>query len=137
MRSLKKQAGIGALGWLTILAIAGFVLTCFFKLGPHYLDNLSIVDALKTLGEQNQSIDNMDKTEITKILSNYTMINNVRGQEAQSFKIVRKKGRTLVNSEYEVRVPFMLNIDVVLSFRKQFDSANPDLCCEFLIEDET
>ncbi|WP_018277679.1 DUF4845 domain-containing protein [Teredinibacter turnerae] len=134
---LWRQSGLGSISWLLILAVAGFVLTCAFKLGPHYIDNMSIKDALKSLTEQPRDINTMDKNEISKILSNYMMINNVRGQEANSIKIVRKKDKTLVNSEYEVRVPLMLNIDVVLKFRSQLDSSNPEACCEFLVENET
>lgn len=135
MKSIRYQAGLSSLGWLMVLLIAGFVLTCAFRLGPHYLDNMSIKDALKTLGEQNANIDALDKDAIFKQLNNYMMINNVRGQEAQSFKIVRKKGRTLVNSVYEVRVPMFYNIDVLLTFKSQLDSDNTEACCEFLVED--
>lgn len=136
MQNLRRQAGVSALGWLMILAVAGFALTCMFKLGPHYLDNLSIKDALKSLAEQSADVNTMEKGEINKFLSNYMMINNVRGQEAKSITILRKKGKTFVNSEYEVRVPLVWNIDVVMKFRRQLDSSNPEACCDFLVENE-
>jgi len=136
MKTAQYQRGIGSLGWVAILAIGGFVLTCFFRLGPHYMDNISVRDALRSLAEQNDDVNNLDKEQIFKQLNNYILINNVRGKEAQAFKVVRRKDYTLVNNAYEVRVPMFYNVDVVLTFKSQLDSSKPETCCEYIIENE-
>lgn len=136
MRSLKNQVGLSSLGWLLVLLVGGFTLACFFKLGPHYLDHHYIDVSLGSLAEQGKKLDEMDEDIIIKQLNKFMVVNNVRGKEASAFKVVRRSDRTLVNNEYEVRVPMFINIDVVLTFRSQLDSSNPEICCEFLIENE-
>ncbi|WP_185231427.1 DUF4845 domain-containing protein [Teredinibacter franksiae] len=136
MKSIKSQAGLGSITWLVILMVAGFFLLCFFRLGPHYLDNISIDAALKSLAEQEENLGSMDKRDIYRKLDNFMMVNNVRGPEAESFKVIRKKDRVLVNNEYEKRIHMFLNIDVLLTFKSQLDTSNPELCCEYLIEPE-
>jgi len=136
MRSLSLQKGISSFALLLILIVGGFALTCLFKLGPHYLDNTYIDKALKSLVENGEDLHEMSHDKIMAQLNRFMMVNNVRGQEGNAFKIVRKGDRTLVNNEYEVRVHMFVNIDVLLTFRSQLDSANPEKCCEFLIENE-
>lgn len=136
MRSLKNQVGLSSLGWLFILLVGGFTLACFFKLGPHYLDHHYIDVSLSALMEQGKDLDEMDEDDIIRQLNKFMMVNNVRGKEASAFKVVRKSDRTLVNNEYEVRVPMFVNIDAILTFRSQLDSSKPENCCEFLIENE-
>ena len=131
-----KQKGF--LSWSTLLLIVavGFVLMVTLKLGPHYIDNYYISVALKSLAREYPQIDELSNSDIERELSNFATINNIRGQEARSFKIVRKRDKVIVNNIYEVRQPLILNVDVVLSFKSQLSSANPELCCGFYIEDE-
>jgi len=135
MISYRRQKGIGSLGWLVILALAGFGLMCLFRLGPAYWDNRYIVTALKSLSKK-PDLTSMTKNEINTDLRNFATINGVRGDEAGSFKIIRKKDRMIVNSVYEKRVHLFFNIDVVMSFKNQLDSSNPEACCKYLINDE-
>lgn len=136
MRSLKLQTGVSSFMLLLLLVVGGFSLTCLLKLGPHYLDNMYIDNALKSLVENGQNLNEMSHEKIMAQLERFMTVNNVRGQEGKAFKIIRKNDRTLINNEYEVRVPMFINIDVVLTFRSQLDSTNPEACCEFLVENE-
>lgn len=126
----KKQAGMSSLSWLIVLVIAAFVLMCFFKLGPVYLENLHIRGALKGMGEQHAGdLNELSKTSIRSELSKFYIINNIRGEAAKALEVERKKGYTLVIVAYEVRVPLFANIDVVLSFNNVLDSRKPEECC--------
>ena len=126
----KTQLGMSALMLLVVLVIASFLLTCFFKLWPVYLDNWSISGALKSMGEQHSSdLHQLSKTSIRSELSKFYTINNIRGEAAKSLEVVRQKDYTLVIVAYEVRVPMFANIDVMLSFNNVLDSRKPEECC--------
>ncbi len=136
MRRTTKQKGMGSIAWLVVIAIAGFALLCFFKIGPPYLDDRFVSGMLKTLAENNPGLGQMSKGEVKSAINKYLTVNSIRGDTAKSFKIVRTQEGILINSNYEVRVNLVGNIDVVLSFKHQLDSQNPDACCEYLIEDD-
>lgn len=125
-----KQIGIGGLGLLVVLLIAAFVLTCFFKLGPVYLDNWHIRGALKSMGEKHSTnLQQMSKESIRSELTKFYTINNIRDEAAKALEVKRQKEYTLLIVAYEVRVPMFANIDAVLSFNNVLDSRNPEECC--------
>jgi len=136
MNVLKRQAGMGSLGWLVTLVIAGFSVMCAYKLIPPYIDNTYRQAALKSLATDPEGFSSLDSRDIRSKLENFMSINNVRDVDVKKdYKIVRKQDRTLVNNFYERRIPLFANIDVVLTFRNQLDSKNLDKCCDYLVED--
>lgn len=134
-KAINKQRGLGSIGWLFMLSAGAFLLMCFFKLGPAYLDDLTMVDALKTLGERNPNLQEMEKSSIYSQLDKYLLLNNVRDTTAaKSFKITREQDKMLVDNVYERRIPFFANVEVILTFKHQLDSSNPSACCKYLID---
>ena len=132
-----RQQGLSALGWLLVIMVAGFALLCAFRVAPPYFDNIYVKDALKSLIElENPStgFDNVTNEAIKKHLGNYFLINNVRGEATRAIEIERTRRKFLVNINYEVRVPLIYNIDVVMTFANQFDSAQPEACCKPITE---
>ena len=97
----------GFMSWqlLIIILFFGMVLTFTFKLGPHYLDNRFIDQALKELARDNPDLASKKNSEIMNQLNKFMTVNNVRGKEANSFVITRREGVLYVSNVYEVRVP--------------------------------
>lgn len=127
---------MGAIGWLIVLSIVGFALLCFFRLGPVYLDDRMLIGMMKSVADNNPDLAEMGRSDVESALSRYSSVNGVRGPAASSFKVIRRDERIVVNSNYEVRIDLLGNIDVVLSFRHQLDSRDPENCCKYLIEDD-
>lgn len=119
--SVFQQRGLSSLGWLVVLAVVGFFLTTLLKLGPLYLDNYFVAAAVESL--KSEDIHNLDSIGIRRKLDNQFIVNNVRDIDPASISVVREKTRTLVNVDYERRVPFMGNVDVVVKFTNQYDSS--------------
>lgn len=133
MKTRHSQQGLSSIGWLLVILLVGFFLTLAFKMVPAYADNVYITDGLESLRDfekNDRGYDSMTDSAIREHLNSYFMINNVRSAAAKSLKIDRKSDRVLVNMNYEVRVPLFHNIDVVMSFKNQFDSKRPDECCK-------
>jgi hypothetical protein len=125
-----KQAGMNSLLLLFVLASCGFFLTCFFKIGPAYMDNRYIVSALKSLAKDHpDDLAQLSKETIRQELSKFYTINNVRGEAAKALDVERRQERTIISIAYETRIPFLANIDVVVKFNNVLDSSHPDKCC--------
>jgi len=136
MHTGNYQKGMATSSWVIVIALFGFFLTLFFKMGPVYLENWGIRSALSSMASSSQDLHELEKPEIYRKISNFFLINNVRSIQAKDLEIVRKKDRTLINHDYETRVHLFFNVDVVMAFRNQVDSTNIDACCKYLVEDE-
>lgn len=134
MNTLKKQQGFGMLGWLLILAVAGFFLLCAFKVIPLYAENRYVVSGLKALVEPGTKLEDMTTAEIKKKMSNFYMINNVRSKEAQNIVVDRDARRVVVKIDYEARVELFYNLSVVVDFKNHLDSTAPHQCCKPVTE---
>ena len=133
LRSLAAQKGMSYWGWLFIIAVFGFCLTVVSKMGPAYIDAHYVEEGLVSLAEKD-NIREMSNTEIKRELDRFFTINNVRGQPTQAVKIIRGADSTLVSINYELRQPLFQNVDVVMKFDKQLNTAKPELCCEPLVD---
>jgi hypothetical protein len=120
----KTQQGISVIGGLVVLAVVGFFLTAAFKLGPLYLDNSFISAALGGLNKED--IHNMSNREIRQKLSSQFDINNIRDIDSKQIEIKRERTRTIVTLDYEKRVNFMGNVDVVVTFKNSYDSTKAE-----------
>ena len=118
-----KQRGLSALGLLIVLAIGGFFLTVATRVGPLFLDNSFVNAAMQSL--ENESIHTLTDRQIRRKLSDYFMVNNVRDVNVKDLVIERKKTATVVHLDYERRVNFLANVDVVVAFENTYDSSAP------------
>lgn len=120
----KYQQGMSSLSLLVLLAVIGFFLTALFKLGPLYLDNYFVSAAIKSL--KNDKIHDISDAQIRRTLDKLFTINGVRDITAREVKVDRQKTHTIVSMEYEKRVAFMGNVDVVVKFKDVYDTAGRD-----------
>lgn len=122
---------MGMIQTLVIVVVAGFFLWSAFKVVPIYSENMYVKSALRSLVSSGEKLEDMSDSEISKKLSNFYMINNVRSEgPTNNIKIDREAERVLVTIDYETRTPLMSNIDLVLSFKNHLDSTKPTQCCK-------
>ncbi len=101
---------------------------------PAYIENIYIGDAMKFLLDSNDDLHALDSGEIKSQLEKYMTVNSIGAVQAKSFKVHKTKKATYINSVYEVRVPIIYNVDVVMSFKNQLDTSNPESCCQYLVD---
>ena len=117
----RLQKGLSSLSLLAIIGLGGFFLLAAFRLGPLYLDNYFVSSALENLSEE--KVHEMSDGQIRRKLANYFLVNNVRDIDMKDIEIERERTRTLVKVDYQKRVHFLGNVDVVVNFKNHFDSS--------------
>lgn len=117
MRLRKQQQGLGMLGWLIVLGIASFALTCFFRVGPVYLEYWQAKKAIDLVIEGSRA-SSMSKDELLTAIEKQLNVSTVEVIKKKDIKITESKGEREVNANYEKRVPLIANIDVVVKFDK-------------------
>lgn len=130
MKTLARQRGMGLFQWVAVLAIAGFFLLFAFKIVPLYAENRYVIAALRALEDDGSKVSDMSDAEIRKKLANFYLINNVRSEgPTQNIQIERTDQKAIIMIDYETRVNFIYNIDLVLKFQNHLDSSQVNLCC--------
>ncbi|SDZ87772.1 DUF4845 domain-containing protein [Microbulbifer marinus] len=131
--SLRGQRGMSYWSLMLIVAVFGFILTCVSKMGPAYIDAYYVDEGLKKLAE-NPNLRDMTRGQIKSELDRFFLINNVRGEPTKAVQVIRGADSVLVSVDYELRQPLIRNVDVVMKFDKQLNTAKPELCCEPLVD---
>lgn len=118
MKTLRaRQAGLGSIGWLCVLAIGAFLITFATKVGPVYMDYWSVKKALDDLVASNQNAA-MPKSEFIKVLEKNMEVNRIEAFAAKDVRITDTASGRQIDASYEKRVPLMANLDVVVKFDK-------------------
>ncbi|MBB3168268.1 DUF4845 domain-containing protein [Simiduia aestuariiviva] len=125
----KQQLGLSSFNLLLVLAVVGFFAMCAFKLVPVYSENQYVVSALESLRNKDKPVAQMTAAEIRKHLQSFYMINGVRSEGASNIEIERERNRNIITINYEVRVPLIYNISVVVDFQNYMDTTKPEACC--------
>lgn len=115
MQLRKQQAGMGMLGWLIVLAIASFALTCFFRVGPVYLEYWQAKKAIDLVVENSGS---MPTDSLLTAIEKQLNVSTIEVVKKKDIKITENRGERQLNANYEKRVPLIANIDVVVKFEK-------------------
>lgn len=117
MRLRKQQAGMGMLGWLIVLGIASFALTCFFKIGPVYLEYWQVKKAIDLVIEDSRG-SSMSTDALLTAIEKQLNVSTIEFIKKKDLKVTGSNGERQLSANYEKRVPLIANIDVVVKFDK-------------------
>lgn len=112
-----RQVGAGLLGWLVILAIGSFFLTCLFKIGPVYLDYWQAKQVLDDAVTSSNPA-NLSKTELVQSIQKRLDVSRIEAFTAKDLRINETRDGRELDASYEKRIPLLSNIDVVVKFDK-------------------
>lgn len=118
--SVRRQRGLGMIGVMAWLGMAVVVLTLVFKLGPEYMEFLTVKSAMNSV-PGDPELKGKGRAEIMSMLGRRLDVNNVRGLPPQTFRIEQKDSGQKLIADYEVRVHVLANIDAVLTFNHEVD----------------
>ena len=111
-----KQRGITLIGFIIVLVVIGFFAYMGMVIGPAYSEYYGVRKAMNFVAAE-ASPNQPDMEAVRKGLDrqfNVGYVENVTGKDA---KLVRDKVRgNLLELQYEVRKPFVYNIDFIMKF---------------------
>jgi hypothetical protein len=110
-----KQTGLTTLTWLLVVMVAGFFLVCLVKLGPVYMESLTVNSIITQAAEEARG-EGLGKAQIHERIAKKMLINTIAGMSMADVEISGQGEDMIIDATYEVRKPLMLNIDVVLKF---------------------
>jgi Tfp pilus assembly protein PilE len=120
MAGPRTQRGLSLIGWLLVVMIIGAVATLAVRLIPHYIEHRTLVSIVNALPADR--VHRMPLLEIQDSLERRFVVNNVLDRRVGDvISVNRRRDQTSLLLAYEVREPLMFNIDVVISFNRQFD----------------
>lgn len=122
MEKSSRESGLTMLGFLFALLVVGFCLTVLFRLGPLYLDNYTVAQSFKALGEEGD-VRSLSDHGIRQKLYKQFVINNVDSIDLKQVRVERTAEKILVALDYERRVQLLGNLDAVAKFHNAYDSS--------------
>lgn len=115
----KKQRGITLMGFIMVLIVGAFFALIAMKLVPIYSEFFSVKSSMKSVA--NDGLGDKELSEIQAALQRKFDIDYVDSVSAKQARIVPGTGGKQLNMNYEVRKPFVYNIDFVVKFDYSVD----------------
>ncbi len=116
----KKQQGMTGLGWMTVIFLICFFAFVGIKIFPVYMENHSVKSIIKAV-EQEPNVVRKSSGAVRTMIKKRLLINGIRDLKNENIIIKKFAGVLSVKIEYEVRRPLFGNLDVVMSFKDEFE----------------
>lgn len=122
MQSIRKQKGMSFFGWLAVLVVVVFFASAAFKLMPHYLDNNALEKAIMAVEEDKALGDKIvTVADFYGHISKSMQINSIRELNMDEILTITQNNNDFIaHLKYEKREPLIKNIDLVVSFDKEY-----------------
>jgi len=114
-----RQQG-GALVMVIVALFFGALLTLAIKLGPAYIDDITIQEALENL-EGTDGLSRMGSAEVRRLINKRLSVNNVRGFDAKNISVEKNGELVIITVDYEVRNNLFGNVDSVVHFQHEYE----------------
>lgn len=119
MKMIRAQRGLSYWGVMFGVILFVIVIKAATATWPVYWDN-RIVNEIIT--ERLKTVDSNTSPELFKNgVDEQFAINNIRDLKFKDMAQIYSEGGLVVEVDYEVRRPFIGNVDLVISFKKKFD----------------
>lgn len=115
MKNIKAQNGMTGIAWMLVIFLIGFFSYVILLLFPIYLENYNVKSVIGDLADGNEEITSASKLRET-ILKRLD-INMVTSVPTSAISISRDANVFLVDIEYEIKEPFVGNIDLFITFK--------------------
>lgn len=103
------------LGILTIAIMVGFFVMSAIRIAPSYTEYLVVKETvIRVVEEYDENRDT--PATLRNTLAKYFNTNQIKGISPREVIIKREKGRIVINSNYEKRIPLVWRIDAVVRY---------------------
>ncbi|MCK5648635.1 MAG: DUF4845 domain-containing protein [Gammaproteobacteria bacterium] len=116
----KQQKGFTLVGWIFVMAIAGYFIYLAMILTPFIVGNHTMDRILESLKEE-PGITQKSKREIWRLIENRMLINQVRSVTKDDFEIVKENNKVIVYLEYDDKIRFMNHVYILIERNKSVE----------------
>ncbi|SHK75249.1 protein of unknown function [Marinobacter antarcticus] len=120
LSAMGRQGGASALVILIMVLFFGSLLSLLLKVGPAYMDDLTIQEALESL-DGTEGLSQMGPAQLRTLMNKRLSVNNVRGFDAKDISIEKDGELVVINVDYEVRNNIFRNVDTVVHFQHRYE----------------
>lgn len=118
-KGLLQQNG-SALTMLIVALFFGSLLALGLKIGPAYLDDYTIREALEGL-DGTEGLSRMGPAEVRNLINRRLSVNNISGFDAKQISIDKNGEFVVIKVDYEVRNNLFGNVDTVVHFQHEYE----------------
>ena len=118
--AMGRQGGASALTVMVMVLFFGGLLTLLIKLGPVYLDDITIQEALESL-DGTEGLSSMGPAQVRTLINKRLSVNNVRGFDAKNISVEKNGQFVVIVVDYEVRNNLFRNVDTVVHFKHEYE----------------
>lgn len=112
-----NQRGMTYLGMMFLMVVIAFFAVIVIKVVPVYLENYKVKSSLTSLAsDPGGDLAKMSNADLEKRLLARFDINDVEHVTKDDITIRKEDGNTVIEVDYEARVPLFMNIDLVARF---------------------
>jgi competence protein ComGC len=122
-KTMKNQRGMTLIGWVIVLAIIAFFATLAMRLVPMYQEYYGVLQIMNDMKIELQN-NNLSKSEVQTLLERRFDIGYIHSVDKEDIEILRGKNSAYITKvviDYEVRKPFIAQIDLIGHFKKEID----------------
>ncbi len=120
LSTLSRQGGASGLTMLVMVLFFGGLLTLGLKLGPVYLDDITIQEALESL-EGTEGLSRMGPAQIRTLINKRLSVNSIRGFDPKNISVEKDGDTVKILVDYEVRNDLFSNVDTIVHFQHEYE----------------
>ncbi|WP_077528891.1 DUF4845 domain-containing protein [Vreelandella utahensis] len=124
-KTARQQQGFSMLAIMLFIAIGVFVLTVVVRVVPVYVEDFTLSSIIGSLEDSRPYREAETVGDVRELLRKRIQMENIDGVEVDDIAMERDGERLLLEFSYEVRSPFMGNIDTVIQFDHQHELRMP------------
>jgi len=120
---MNKQRGMTLISWVIVLGVIAFFATVVIRLLPMYQEYFGVVRIIDNMAIEIKD-NKMTKAQVNLMLHRRFNTGYIKSVKKEHIEISRGKHTTNVTRiavDYEVRVPFIAQIDLIGHFKKEVD----------------
>jgi len=120
---MQKQQGMTLIGWVLVLALIGFFATLAIRLVPMYQEYYGLIKVMESMRTELKQ-NNLSKNQVELLLYKKFDTGYIKSVKKENMEILRGKNSAYITKiiiDYEVRKPFIAQIDLIGHFHKEVD----------------
>jgi len=120
---MNKQRGMTLIGWMFVLGIIAFFATVVLRVFPMYQEYYNVLQIMESM-EKELKENKLTKQQVNNLILKRFNTGYIESVKKENIEIYRGKNSphvTKVVIDYEVREPFIAQIDLVGHFHKEID----------------